>query len=72
MKLLTTSTALTYLDTKQSFKTEVWYDGTLQGDKLNGDLYVVGGFDPEFGDEGMNNLVDSIVALPIRVINGKG
>lgn len=71
MKLLTTITALTYLDTKESFKTEVWYDGTLQGDTLNGDLYVVGGFDPEFGDEGMNNLVDSIVALPIRVINGK-
>ena len=71
MKLLTTITALTYLDTKESFKTEVWYDGTLQGDTLNGDLYVVGGFDPEFGDEGMTRLVDSIVALPIRVINGK-
>ena len=71
MKLLTTITALTYLDTNEPFKTEVWCDGALQGDTLQGDLYVVGGFDPEFGDDGMNSLVNQIAALPIRVITGK-
>ena len=70
MKLLTTITALNYLDINEPFSTEVWYDGSLLGDTLHGDLYVVGGFDPEFDDVGMNRLIDSIVNIPIRVING--
>ena len=71
MKLLTAVTALTYLNANEPFRTEVWYDGTLQGDTLQGDLYVVGGFDPEFADEGMNSLINQIAALPIRVVQGK-
>ena len=71
MKLLTTITALSYLDAEEPFKTEVWAQGTISNDTLNGNLYVVGGFDPEFNDEGMNVLINQIAALPIKVINGK-
>ena len=71
MKLLTTITALSYLDAEEPFKTEVWAQGVIENDTLKGDLYVVGGFDPEFGDEGMNALVGQIAALPFRTISGK-
>lgn len=71
MKLLTTITALARPDASEPFRTEVWYKGIIEHDTLQGDLYVVGGFDPEFGERSMNALVDEIVTFPFSVINGK-
>lgn len=71
MKLLTAITALSQPDALRPFSTEVWYKGIISADTLKGDLYVVGGFDPEFGDEGMNALVDQVNAYPFTVIDGK-
>lgn len=71
MKLLTTITALARPDADEPFRTEVWYKGIIEHDTLQGDLYVVGGFDPEFGERGMNALIDDIVTFPFSVINGK-
>ena len=48
MKLLTTITALAHPDADEPFKTEVWYQGVIERDTLKGDIYVVGGYDPEF------------------------
>jgi D-alanyl-D-alanine carboxypeptidase len=48
MKLLTTITALARPDADEPFKTEVWYQGVIERDTLKGDIYVVGGYDPEF------------------------
>ena len=48
MKLLTAITALSRPDADNPFRTEVWHDGVIEHDTLQGNLYVVGGFDPEF------------------------
>ena len=51
MKLLTTITALAQEKADEPFRTEVWAQGIIRQDTLYGDLYVVGGFDPEFDEE---------------------
>lgn len=71
MKLLTAITSLARPDGEEPFRTEVWYDGTIVGDTLRGDLYVVGGFDPEFDDEAMDSLVARVAALPFSVLEGQ-
>lgn len=71
MKLLTTITALSRPDGDEPFRTELWYQGVIRHDTLQGDLYVVGGFDPEFDEQGMKALVDNVAALPFSVINGR-
>ena len=70
MKLLTTIAALSRSDGNAPFRTEVWYRGVIKGDTLKGDLYVVGGFDPEFDDEGMDYLAREVSSLPFRIIDG--
>ena len=47
MKLLTTITALSRPEADEPFRTEVWYQGTIERDTLQGDMYVIGGYDPE-------------------------
>ncbi len=71
MKLLTAITSLARPDADQPFRTEVWYRGSIVSDTLQGDLYVLGGFDPEFDDRGMNALADSVAAFPFRFVAGK-
>ena len=56
MKLLTTITALARPEANEPFCTEVWYKGVIERDTLKGDIYVVGGFDPEFDDEALDSL----------------
>lgn len=70
MKLLTTITALAHPDANEPFRTEVWYKGAIEQDTLRGDLYVVGGFDPEFDDEALDSLVNTVSRLPFSVITG--
>ena len=70
MKLLTTITALARPDADEPFRIEVWYKGTIEHDTLRGDIYVVGGFDPEFDDEGMNALVEEVITFPFSVLKG--
>lgn len=70
MKLLTTITALARPDADDPFKTEVWYRGTIEQDTLKGDLYVVGGYDPEFDDEALDSLVNTVSRFPFSVIAG--
>lgn len=71
MKLLTTITALSRPDADEPFRTEVWYNGTIEHDTLRGDLYVVGGFDPEFDELSMDTLVDNMITFPFSVIDGR-
>ena len=70
MKLLTTITALAHPDADDPFKTEVWYQGVIEQDTLKGDLYVVGGYDPEFDDEALDSLVNALSRFPFSVISG--
>lgn len=71
MKLLTAITALSRPEVDEPFRTEVWYDGVIEHDTLQGNLYVVGGFDPEFDGNAMNALVDEVITFPFSVINGR-
>ena len=70
-KLITCITALSFLNPESRFETSLYYTGALKGDELEGDLYIVGGFDSEFDEEGMAKLVDLVVQSGIRKIHGK-
>lgn len=71
MKLLTTITALSRPEADEPFRTEVWYKGVIERDTLRGDLYVKGGYDPEFDDEALDSLVNAVARLPFSVIQGR-
>ena len=43
----------------------------IERDTLKGDIYVVGGFDPEFDDEALDSLVGSVARLPFSVVQGR-
>ncbi|MBR3627130.1 MAG: D-alanyl-D-alanine carboxypeptidase/D-alanyl-D-alanine-endopeptidase [Bacteroidaceae bacterium] len=70
MKLLTSITALSLPQSEEPFRTELWYDGEIKQDTLYGNVYVVGGFDPEFDEEALNLFADNIAALKVRHIAG--
>lgn len=71
-KLITSVTALAELGEYYVFNTRVAYTGTITQDSvLQGDLYVVGGFDPEFMDEDMNKLAEAVHNSGIRSIQGR-
>ena len=71
MKLLTTIAALSQPQADEPFRTEVWYQGVIKGDTLKGDMYVIGGFDPEFNDEALDSLVSAVGRFPFKVVQGK-
>lgn len=71
MKLVTLITALACEGGNEPFATRLYYKGAVQQDTLRGDLYVIGGFDPEFGDAEMDSLVSAVAALPFTAITGK-
>ncbi|MDR0694134.1 MAG: D-alanyl-D-alanine carboxypeptidase/D-alanyl-D-alanine-endopeptidase [Prevotellaceae bacterium] len=49
LKLVTTGLSLLSLGSDYRFRTSLYYDGTITGSTLAGNLYVVGGGDPTFG-----------------------
>ena len=71
MKLLTAITALSRPEANEPFRTEVWHDGVIEHDTLQGNLYVVGGFDPEFNSQSMDSLIEEVITFPFSVINGQ-
>ncbi len=70
MKLITTATALRFLGPDYKFKTEIKYDGELVDGVLNGDLYFVGGFDPDFTSADLDTMVMQLAQEGIVKING--
>ena len=72
MKLVTAIAALSEPRFDEPFRTEVWCRGQVEGDTLHGDLYVVGGFDPELDDEDLDSLVAATVRrAPFSVVTGR-
>lgn len=69
-KLVTGITGLSILGKDHKFETSLYHTGSIEGEVLNGDLYVVGGFDSEFAEEGLDSLLNIIDNAGIRYING--
>ena len=69
-KVVTSVTALTLLGKDHDYQTKLAYTGTIQGNTLKGDLYVVGDLDAEFMEEDMECLASAVEASGIRVIDG--
>jgi serine-type D-Ala-D-Ala carboxypeptidase/endopeptidase (penicillin-binding protein 4) len=70
MKILTTSSALYFLGPDYKFRTSLYYTGNIHDGVLNGDLYVVGGGDPDFTDSDMDSLIAKFKQLKINKISG--
>lgn len=71
MKLLTSISALDLLGAQYEISTRVFYTGSITPDStLNGDIYIVGDFDPMFCKSDIEELTQSICDSGIRTING--
>jgi len=70
MKLITTATALEYLGPEYTFNTSVYYSGIIMDSICYGDLYIVGGFDPDFTTEDLDTVVSKIKNFGIKEIRG--
>ena len=70
-KLITAITALNQPGAQEPFRTEVWYKGEIANDTLRGDIYIIGGMDPELMETALDTLVDLTAAFPFHVITGQ-
>ena len=70
MKLLTTFAALELLGPAYAWKTEAWLDGSLEGDRLDGNLVLKGYGDPKFGMENLWLLLRELRNRGLREIGG--
>ncbi|MGN0036591.1 MAG: D-alanyl-D-alanine carboxypeptidase/D-alanyl-D-alanine-endopeptidase [Bacteroidaceae bacterium] len=71
LKLVTAVAALDRLGPDHPLSTSLYAGGRVTDGVLEGDLYVVGGFDSEFSDEGMEALVDCVRRAGIRQVTGR-
>ncbi len=70
MKIITSATALQFLSPNFNFTTQVKYDGKIENGVLEGDLYFVGGFDPNFTSADLDSLILKLKEFGINKING--
>jgi len=70
MKILTSAAGLFFLGPDYNFETTLYYKGDIEDGVLNGDIYIVGGFDPDFSIYDLDYFVDAIDSLGIKEING--
>ncbi len=70
MKLVTSFAALGLLGPAWTWQTGVYYDGTLRGGVLGGNLYVRGNGDPSLTDERLYQLLHQLRQAGLRRIDG--
>lgn len=70
MKILTSLAGLLNLGEYYTFRTDLFYSGVIKEDTLYGNIFVVGGFDPDFTTMDLDSLVDIIKALGIKYVTG--
>jgi D-alanyl-D-alanine carboxypeptidase/D-alanyl-D-alanine-endopeptidase (penicillin-binding protein 4) len=68
MKLLTSAAGLVFLGPEYEFTTTLYYDGTVEGTSFLGDLYIVGGLDPDLTSNDFDSWVQAVKSLGIRFI----
>ena len=71
MKILTSATALSVLSSGYSFKTGLFYTGAIdENGRLFGDIYLVGGFDPELKSADLDTLIVRVKKAGVSTIEG--
>lgn len=70
-KVVTSVTALSLLGKEHDYQTKLAYTGSIQGDTLKGDLYVIGDLDAEFMEKDMECLTAAVAERGIKVIDGQ-
>ena len=70
LKILTTSAGLVFLGPSYNFQTSMYYTGEIINGTLYGDLFVVGGCDPDFSTRDLDSLVSVVKAAGIHEIAG--
>jgi len=70
MKILTSIAGLINLGEGYEFNTDLYHTGIIEGETLYGDIYVVGGFDPDFTTVDLDSLVRIVQSLGIKEIKG--
>ena len=70
MKILTSATALYFLGTDYTFKTIIAHDGEIDDSVLVGNLYFIGGFDPDFTTEDLDTMIIELKEDGISKIEG--
>lgn len=70
MKVLTSATALYFLDEDYTFKTIIAHDGEIKDSVLVGDLYFIGGFDPDFTSEDLDTMIIQLKENGISSVSG--
>ena len=70
LKLLTTSAALVFLGPDYKFTTSVYHTGEIIDSICYGDIYFIGGGDPDFTSEDLDSLTGEIKHFGIKEIKG--
>ncbi|MBI9070989.1 MAG: D-alanyl-D-alanine carboxypeptidase/D-alanyl-D-alanine-endopeptidase [Melioribacteraceae bacterium] len=70
MKILTSAAGLKYLGADYHFTTKVCYTGVIEDSTLTGNIYIVGGCDPDFTSSDLDSLVKGIVNYGIKEVSG--
>lgn len=69
-KLLTSIAALRFLGKDHKLRTQAFCRGSIEQGVLNGDICVVGGFDPAFSYQDLQRLAKAVKNLGIQKISG--
>jgi D-alanyl-D-alanine carboxypeptidase/D-alanyl-D-alanine-endopeptidase (penicillin-binding protein 4) len=69
-KILTTAAAYLFLGSGYKFKTSVYHSGEIKDSVCSGDLFVVGGLDPDFTTNDLDSLIGEIKHSGIKTIKG--
>jgi len=70
-KVVTAVSALSLLGANYEYRTRAYYTGSISSDSiLNGDIYIVGDFDPAYSLSDLEELAQSIRSLSIKGIRG--
>lgn len=70
MKIYSSAAGLLYLGPDYEFTTSMFTDGGIVNGALSGDLYIRGGFDPDFTSEHFTHLLEIFKELGITRIDG--
>lgn len=69
-KLLTTAASLVFLGTDYKFQTSMYHTGEVIDSVCSGDVFYVGGFDPEFSSSNLDSLARELKKFGIKQISG--